>query len=308
MSYIARRTSRSRSAATATSGMYSLARSLDCDLTDSMLVMPRAPSAPAMTRMLLKPRTILLTDLHGRFLGMGDGGGEGGDALTRAGRLRRYRGRAGRRPRPGCPGRRAAAAAGGSRAAGSRPAGRWRQTALSSASPGWPRVLSTAGRMRSISPARWPGSSPPASAALTAPQRSCPSTITRFTPRCSTAYSMLACTSSSATLPATRSTKMSPRPWSNTTSGATRESAQVTMIGQRLLRGWRPRRGAPRPGADGWPCRRRSARCPPSGAAAPGRSTARWPRRAPPAGRWPVPRRRARWRGRRSPRRGRRPR
>src|SRR4051812_32918093 len=70
----------------------------------------------------------------------------------------------------------------------------------------------------------------PEQAAVTAPHFSCPSTSSTLLPRCSTAYSMLPKPTASATLPAERTTKRSPRFLSNSNSGATRLSEHVSTI------------------------------------------------------------------------------
>mmetsp|Transcript_13859 Transcript_13859/g.31687 ORF Transcript_13859/g.31687 Transcript_13859/m.31687 type:complete len:205 (+) Transcript_13859:49-663(+) len=66
-------------------------------------------------------------------------------------------------------------------------------------------------------------------AALTAPQSSCPRTTSTFTFKWCTAYCSDASVAVSRALPATRTTKMSPRPWSKMISVGTRESEQPRM-------------------------------------------------------------------------------
>ena len=68
---------------------------------------------------------------------------------------------------------------------------------------------------------------PPHTAALTAPQCVCPSTKTVLTRKCSTAYSIIQSSISSATLPATLITNSSPIPDIKISSGTTRESEHV---------------------------------------------------------------------------------
>lgn len=62
-----------------------------------------------------------------------------------------------------------------------------------------------------------------------APQLLWPSTMMSGTSRNLAAYSMLAMPSSLTKLPASRTTKRSPGPWSKANSGATRESAQARI-------------------------------------------------------------------------------
>ena len=95
----------------------------------------------------------------------------------------------------------------------------------------------TAGRIGSMRSPIDPGKASLASmcsmAALTAPHWLWPSTMMSLTPSSATANSMLPFTVGPAPLtmfPATRTTNRSPTPWSKTSSGATRESAQPTMM------------------------------------------------------------------------------
>ena len=96
------------------------------------------------------------------------------------------------------------------------------------------RAVVTAGSMESTSDPRLPSTLLPATWAsyvdVTAPQRSCPSTITSRAPRCSIAYSMDPSWCGATTLPATRITNISPRPWLKIISGGRRESEQVIII------------------------------------------------------------------------------
>ena len=63
-----------------------------------------------------------------------------------------------------------------------------------------------------------------------APQREWPSTTTSRAPVRAAANSTLPTCDGATMLPATRMTKRSPRPWSNTISAGTRESEQPRMI------------------------------------------------------------------------------
>lgn len=60
----------------------------------------------------------------------------------------------------------------------------------------------------------WPGTGSPANAVFTAPQLVWPTTLITSTSRMAAAYSRLAISTAVATLPATRTTNTSPKPWS----------------------------------------------------------------------------------------------
>ena len=91
----------------------------------------------------------------------------------------------------------------------------------------------TAGLIAVTSSGRWPGSAAlvfsTLIAASTAPQFVWPSTMISGVPRNCTPYSSDASRSCVMKLPATRTTKSSPGPSSNASSGATRESAQLRI-------------------------------------------------------------------------------
>src|SRR5579875_3217550 len=105
--------------------------------------------------------------------------------------------------------------------------------ALTSILPFIPFARSTAGRIASVSRLRsslgggWPLAA--SIAAWTAPQPECPKTRMSCDPRTAEPNCKLAVSSGVATFPATRQTKMSPRPVLNKISGVARESAQVKI-------------------------------------------------------------------------------
>src|SRR6185437_9263157 len=68
----------------------------------------------------------------------------------------------------------------------------------------------------------------PEQAAVTPPQRWCPSTTITWAPRILTANSRLPMAMGSALLPATRTTNISPRPWSKIASDGSRLSEQLS--------------------------------------------------------------------------------
>ena len=91
-----------------------------------------------------------------------------------------------------------------------------------------------AGRMRSTIERRfrdWSVDGRPISSSVAriAPQREWPSTTTSRAPVRAAANSTLPTCDGATMLPATRMTKRSPRPWSNTISAGTRESEQPRM-------------------------------------------------------------------------------
>lgn len=95
-------------------------------------------------------------------------------------------------------------------------------------------VASTAGRMRPTSSSRcgdgrgFAGFFECFTVASTAPQDVCPKTRIVEHPKLDTANSMLASKLGATTLPATRTTKRSPTPWSNMSSAGLLESEQVS--------------------------------------------------------------------------------
>ena len=166
------------------------------------------------------------------------GGSAGVAARRSAARRAPPRGGSWRRRRPRYrppPRRRAARTRRAARRRSPRDASRRRSSAAVSGGGG-----STAGPMpamwAAISGGRSGASGPAASiAACTAPHRSCASTTTSGTPSTATAYSIDAIAEALATWPALRITKRSPRPWSNSTSAATRESLQPEERGDGRL-------------------------------------------------------------------------
>ena len=95
------------------------------------------------------------------------------------------------------------------------------------------RASSTAGTIGAMSFAMFGSTSACCTTAVTAPHLPWPMTTISDVPRWAAPYSSVAISSPAATLPATRMTKTSPRPASNTSSGGTRESAhdRIDAIG-----------------------------------------------------------------------------
>ena len=134
------------------------------------------------------------------------------------------------------------------------------RTAFSIASPDWPFVSSTAGEMAFKTSGISPVSVAPETAAVTAPQRSCPSTTINFVPKCSIAYSRLPKTIASTTSPAVRTTKISPKVTSKMSSGGTRESEQPRITANgfwSFARAWRRSTSAAPVGSSDFPATNR---------------------------------------------------